>query len=1056
MARYALLIGNSHYDDENLHQLSLPEADVAAFAEILRDPELGDFDEVLTLIDKPHYTALIEISRFFKKGGYDDLLLMFFAGHGVKDRSGQLYLTFRNSEADILDGTAIADAFVAKKMDESVSERQILILDCCYSGAFGRNARAGLGSSAGVSEAYHEIIDNDSGIGKMVLTASDAIQFAFESGEVVGSAQNSLFTHYLIEGIRSGAADRNQDGDVTVDELYLYIDEQIRKITYDQRPQLIARPGQRYGEIIIAKSPILDTGLQFPFVLQGMLTSEMLDIRLSSVNVLLKYAKGNTEFTELAKQQLEFMANNDESEDVRQAAALYFYEQDVLRRAKEKEAEATKIEAEFAEIERKRAELEELRKEEEHKRAEFEKLRQKRKQQQWLARIPTIFLILTVVLLVGSVIGAFTFLPELINSDPVETSTEVVSGSDEPSDTKEAHEIETSSPEPTQDVTNVVTEEWQRGSGGIGQLDWSLDGSLIAFSSSDGVHVYDASTLSEIRHIPTETGTTAVAFNSDRSLLAAGLWKTRDVLLANPQTGEIIEIFDVYDSSMWNSVETVAFSPDDKLLAVLSEYQDIVIYNLDSGNIINEISSQDIWSNGDGPPVAFSSDGEKIAYNIDDATSFIVRDIITDEQIFRVDIPDSGRIEDLAFGLDGNWIASGSWDRTVKIWDATTGAQLRELSFPANVYVIEVSPDGRWLAAGGWTGPILVWDTQSWEQVYRLDGHTQASSHLAFSPDGSKLASSGWDATLRIWNLETGEQESVLNFESAGGYSVSFSEDSSRVASLSSGNSIRIWNPENGLELYHLFGDSFRPTTRIDLSPDGTMLAFGAWTWGTAWVWDLEAEREMFQIFIGDGITVSSVAFSPDQQYLAVGAEEIGISVWSISTQEQLWFYEISGFPDDLTYSPDGSQLTAAYSQGSRLLVLDASNGAVLENSPLPSESRSVAYSTDGEIIAVGGDGFVRFVDTEDFTNIGSIQVRNSDISAPSVSGISFSPKNDIIAISDLAGQVCLWAYPSEESLGCTEDFTMPVEDVEFSSDGKWLAAGSGSGFFRMWSVNDE
>ena len=107
-------------------------------------------------------------------------------------------------------------------MDRSFSKRQVLVLDCCHSGAFAHGAKAAQGVSVGTAEAFE-----GTGLGRVVLTATDSTQYAWEGDQVIGDAQNSLFTHFLIEGLKTGAADKDDDGVVTVDELYDYVREQV-------------------------------------------------------------------------------------------------------------------------------------------------------------------------------------------------------------------------------------------------------------------------------------------------------------------------------------------------------------------------------------------------------------------------------------------------------------------------------------------------------------------------------------------------------------------------------------------------------------------------------------------------------------------------------------------------------------------------------------------------------------------------------------------------------------------------------------------------------------
>ncbi len=246
--KFALLIGNSEYEDTNLTRLLKPSADVAALASILKDTELGGFDAVTPLIDQSIDIVRRAISRFFLGRNKDDLLLLYFAGHGVRDDQGNLYLAVKDSEHDLLRGTAIPAAFITAEMDNSRSQRQVLILDCCHSGAFARGTRGAPGASVGTAAAFE-----GSGYGRVVLTATDSTQYAWEGDQVIGEAKNSVFTHYLVQGIQTGEADADADGQITVDELYDYVYSKVVKETPKQTPGKWGYKEQ--GKIVIARNP---------------------------------------------------------------------------------------------------------------------------------------------------------------------------------------------------------------------------------------------------------------------------------------------------------------------------------------------------------------------------------------------------------------------------------------------------------------------------------------------------------------------------------------------------------------------------------------------------------------------------------------------------------------------------------------------------------------------------------------------------------------------------------------------------------------------------------
>jgi alpha-glucoside transport system substrate-binding protein len=246
--RLALIIGNSIFRESSLARLLTPDADVGALADVLVDPEIGGFDDAKLVVNMSGASIRRSISQFFANKTRDDLLLLYFSGHGVLDEYGDLFLATKETERNYLRGTAIPAGFITDEMDHSRSRRQVLILDCCHSGAFARGSKGSTGASVGTAKAFE-----GKGYGRVVLTASDATQYAWEGDQVIGDAEYSIFTHYLIEGLRTGKADADSDGEITVDELYDYAYAQVVTQTPKQTPGKWSYKEQ--GEIIIARAP---------------------------------------------------------------------------------------------------------------------------------------------------------------------------------------------------------------------------------------------------------------------------------------------------------------------------------------------------------------------------------------------------------------------------------------------------------------------------------------------------------------------------------------------------------------------------------------------------------------------------------------------------------------------------------------------------------------------------------------------------------------------------------------------------------------------------------
>src|SRR5262245_1805066 len=247
--KFALIVGNSQYEDSSLGRLTAPAVDVHGLEEVLKAPDIGQFDDVTTLIDQDFASVRRAVARFYDLRQRDDLLFLYFSGHGVKDEQGHLYLALRDTDSRLLSGTAIETLFISGQMDRSFSKRQVLVLDCCHSGAFAHGTKAAQGLSVGTAEAFE-----GTGLGRVVLTATDSTQYALEGNQVIGNAQHSLFTHFLIDGLKTGAADRDRDGVVTIDELYEHVREQVLDTTPRQMPQKWAY--RQPGEIVLAKNPL--------------------------------------------------------------------------------------------------------------------------------------------------------------------------------------------------------------------------------------------------------------------------------------------------------------------------------------------------------------------------------------------------------------------------------------------------------------------------------------------------------------------------------------------------------------------------------------------------------------------------------------------------------------------------------------------------------------------------------------------------------------------------------------------------------------------------------
>jgi hypothetical protein len=241
--RSALIIATWKYQDAKFQPLRTPSIDAKELSRVLADPSIGNFKtEVLSNAKEGKLRRGIE--RFFADRRPDDLLLLHFSCHGVKDEDGSLYFAATDTEWRYLHSTAVSADFVNRCMSRSRSRRVVLVLDCCYSGAFTQAMLARADEGVHVEERFN-------GRGRVVLTASTTTEYAWEGIRLSGNPRPSVFTGALIEGLKTGDADRDIDGWISVDELYDYIYDKVREETPNQTP---GKTGRIEGEFLVARS----------------------------------------------------------------------------------------------------------------------------------------------------------------------------------------------------------------------------------------------------------------------------------------------------------------------------------------------------------------------------------------------------------------------------------------------------------------------------------------------------------------------------------------------------------------------------------------------------------------------------------------------------------------------------------------------------------------------------------------------------------------------------------------------------------------------------------
>jgi WD40 repeat protein len=238
--KVALLIGVSKYE-AGLSPIPTAVSDVKTMQRVLQNPQLGGFDVIKILENPDLITMQIAIEELFKNCEKDDLTLLFFSGHGITDDSNRLYLTTCSTRKDAFYATAVSASNVQNIMRKSPSRRQVVILDCCYSGAFALDWQP-----------------KSTSVGCALLASSTAARQAFAAEE------SGIYTNYIVKGIETGAADLDKNGFISIDELHDYAKAKVQADKPQMKPEM--HPFKEGYKIQIAKAPTTRRNTQAPII----------------------------------------------------------------------------------------------------------------------------------------------------------------------------------------------------------------------------------------------------------------------------------------------------------------------------------------------------------------------------------------------------------------------------------------------------------------------------------------------------------------------------------------------------------------------------------------------------------------------------------------------------------------------------------------------------------------------------------------------------------------------------------------------------------------------
>lgn len=444
------------------------------------------------------------------------------------------------------------------------------------------------------------------------------------------------------------------------------------------------------------------------------------------------------------------------------------------------------------------------------------------------------------------------------------------------------------------------------------------------------------------------------------------------------------------------------------------------------------------------------------------------------------------------FSPDGKYALSGSEDTAVKLWEVSTGKEVRTFHGHSKaVSSIAFSPDGRRALSGSSDGTIKVWDLSNGTEIATLSGHKNKVTSVSFIQDGAQALSGSRDGTFKLWEISTGRELSTLQAHARGVLSTDISRNGRYVVSGNWDNTVQVWEISTG-RLLTTFRGHAKPVYGVALTPDGRYVLSESEDWviklwdvsankeirtiqgqagffelafspdsryaltanpdGTAKLWEISTGKEVKILKMQFGSFVAA-AFSPDSHFALAGTNDyVGVKLFDLSTAAEM--RQFTGFADgvhSLAFTPDGRYLaTSSYHNTVRLWDLSTGNLVKQYQQQRGGSSTRIALSPDG-----------RYAVTQDVNN--SLQawelssgndVRPFKGHSDTITAILFSPDGKHVVSGSRDKTIKLWDFATGNEIRSFNGHTGFVTAIALTGDGRYLLSGSDDKTMRLWETS--
>ncbi len=487
----------------------------------------------------------------------------------------------------------------------------------------------------------------------------------------------------------------------------------------------------------------------------------------------------------------------------------------------------------------------------------------------------------------------------------------------------------------------------------------------------------------------------SVAFSPDDQILASASSDCK-IKLWNIQTGKCIKTLLGHAAT----VRTIAFSPDNQIIASGSEDKTVKLWNIKTGECLTTLST----NNNLVRSVIFSPDAKTLAFSSSNYTINLWNILLSQNK--NVLKGHTNCVKSIAFSPDGTNIASASHDHTIKLWDTNTGECVK--TFQGHIGVVNsvaFHPNTQILVSGSSDQDIKIWDINTGECLKTLQGHDNWVQSVIFSPDGETLVSGSQDHSVKLWEVNTGQ--CIYSFQGYANWlkSVVFNHNGQLLASGGQDCIVRLWNIDTGKCIKELHGhiDWIRC---LAFSNDGNILASGS-SDSTIRLWNTHT-GECLTILQINNQKVYALAFSPDSNTLAIASGN-AMQLWSFEKKQDI--YTIEAHQDgikNLIFSSDG-QILASRSDDDTVKLWDVNTGICIKTlTGKTNWLRTGTFNHDTTILATCSDDYV----------------------------------------------IRLWNISTGKCFMTLEEHTGQIKALAFSHDGQVIASGSDDLKVKLWNIH--